>query len=549
MDKKDPYDAKTEKDETEEDENQALTSDLGDRQAGKDSTEAENDLTKTEENALNKMRRQRSEYSTNGDKAEEEAAHMGHSNHGNTVGGFAMLSPSDHWRYRANPTSSDHLVDAAPAVTRYSNDRSRQYLKELPASAANGDPLSPDAADPDNVDGDMATTTFIRQPWQPPLDTKPRPAAGASIEDTPTYRAPAELGDIELHDMERTGPPPEEEVEAYECTGLCWFNCVGTLIVRFYQQLCTAHSTYSRTKRILGIIALISIACLVLFIGVFSSSFEYVNYYNIALRKSRLTGIVDRNRVLYPGCYVLGPDVDLMYFSSTAHTISATVSVFTEDKMVIDVEVSLQYFLRPEEVGKLHSMFDMDYHDVFESLVFNTIKNEGTKHSLDMYRQNRPQLERDFHHKIRQRLGGTCCPSCCPNDCSNKTVCELCASAATCDGGYHADVEYFQMGKISIPNEVFDRDTCGRPSSRLVSAAEIRANATVNGKMIGVVAESEKEKIIQKSYIQALKDFYQKLNVVEEDHKLSLMMMRAYDDIKDNLYTSINASSLFLNMV
>ncbi|XP_067685620.1 uncharacterized protein [Haliotis asinina] len=524
MDKKDPYDAKREKDETEEDENEVLTSDLDDGQTGKDSAEAKNDLTKTEENALNKMRRQRSEYSTNGHAVEEEATHM-----------------------------------------------------ELPEGAASWDPLSTDACDPESVDGEgMATTTFIRQPWQPPLDAKPRPgaASSASIEDPPTYRAPAELGDIELHDMERTGPPPEEEVEAYECTGLCWFNCVGTMIVRFYQQLCTAHSTYSRTKRVLGIIALIFIACLVLFIGIFSSSFEYVNYYNVALRKSRLTGSVDRNRVLYPGCYVLGPDVDLIYFSSTAHTISATVSVFTKDKMVIDVDISLQYFLRPDEVGKLHSMFDMDYHDVFESLVFNTIKNEGTKHSLDMYRQNRPQMERDFHHKIRERLGGTCCPSCCPNDCSNRTVCELCVSATTCDGGYHADVEYFQMGKISIPNEVFERfmrqtilqveserelfyqqhalevkKTMKLTQQISNQAAEIRANATANGKKIGVIAESEKEKVIQKSYIQALKAFYQKLNVVQQDHKLSLMMIRAYDDIKDNLYTSINASSLYLNMV
>lgn len=61
---------------------------------------------------------------------------------------------------------------------------------------------------------------------------------------------------------------------------------------------------------------------------------------------------------------------------------------------------------RPNEVGKVHAMFGKDYHSVFESLVFNTIKNEGTKHPLAMYRKSRPEMERDFHHKVRERLGG-----------------------------------------------------------------------------------------------------------------------------------------------
>ncbi|XP_071104083.1 uncharacterized protein [Haliotis cracherodii] len=544
MDKKkdpDEEDSKTEKDETKEGETEreALTSNLDNGRAGKQIEEADNDLTKTEENALNKMRRQRSQYSNAGDELDEEATHM-----------------------------------------------------ELPSSADKWEPLAPDASDPD-MDG-MATTTFIngaepqpldtdprpvmgttisfREPDPPRLDTKLRPPPYASIEDNPNYRAPAELGDIELHDMERTGPPPEDEVEAYECTRLCWLNCVGTMVVRFYQQLCTAHSTFSRTKRILGIIALVIIACLVVFCGIFSSSFEYINYYHVALRQSRLTGSVDRNRVLYPGCYVLGPDVDLIYFSSTAHTISAKVSVFTKDKMVIDVDLSLQYFLRPNEVGKVHAMFGKDYHSVFESLVFNTIKNEGTKHPLAMYRKSRPKMERDFHHKVRERLGGTCCPSCCPNECSNKTVCAVCEPAGTCDAGYHVDVEYFQMGKISIPNEVFERlmrqtilqieserevfyqqhslevkETLRLTEQISNQAAETRANATAYGKTLGLIAVSDKEKVIQTSYIKALKGLYSRLNVVQEDHKLSLMMMLAYEDIKDNLYTSLNASSLFLN--
>lgn len=36
--------------------------------------------------------------------------------------------------------------------------------------------------------------------------------------------------------------------------------------------------------------------------------------------------------------------------------------------------------------------------------------------------------------------------------------------------------------------------------------------------------------------MQALKDMYSRLNITQEEHKLSLMFLRALEDISDNLY-------------
>ena len=69
-----------------------------------------------------------------------------------------------------------------------------------------------------------------------------------------------------------------------------------------------------------------------------------------------------------------------------------------------------------------------------------------------------------------------------------------------------------------------------------IPAAEIREVANAEANKTLLVAQSNYEKEVQTSYFEALKKLYQRLNITQEDHKLSLMYVRALDDISDNLY-------------
>ena len=66
---------------------------------------------------------------------------------------------------------------------------------------------------------------------------------------------------------------------------------------------------------------------------------------------------------------------------------------------------------------------------------------------------------------------------------------------------------------------------------------------------IKTVSEADYEKVTLNSYTRALKGLYSNLSVTDEDHKLSLMMVRALEDVKDNLYCGYgyDRESLFVN--
>ena len=68
--------------------------------------------------------------------------------------------------------------------------------------------------------------------------------------------------------------------------------------------------------------------------------------FQIALKQSVLTGAVDKEDALYPGCYVLTPDIRLIRLSSTAHMVEVEIDIFTLSKVVIEIEFTLQYFLK-----------------------------------------------------------------------------------------------------------------------------------------------------------------------------------------------------------
>lgn len=318
-----------------------------------------------------------------------------------------------------------------------------------------------------------------------------------------------------------------------------------------FNQLCCA------------VILVTGVLSLIVFLGVFPASFVYLDYYQIALKYNKITGAVDRSTTYEFGCYILGPSVGFLEFDGTAHTVSKTHGVFTVDKMPITISYHVQYFLREKEVGVLHSEFGMDYDSVIRSVIESEVKNAAVTYSVDQFRLQRSVLEKYFHRRLKNRLEGDCCPACCPSSCNNFTACSLCPPPSSCSQGFNINVEYFHFGQVDIPAQVTERyltrtllkefadreffiqkkviettKTLQLTKQLRNTAQEIQEAANVEAQKIGVVATVNYEANLTQAYISGLSGMFSTLKVTQEDHKLSIMMIRALEDVavKGNLY-------------
>jgi len=68
--------------------------------------------------------------------------------------------------------------------------------------------------------------------------------------------------------------------------------------------------------------------------------------FQIALKQSKITNVIDTEEVFDTGCYVLGPDTKFVYFQSTAHDVVESISVFTKDTITVGIQFSAHYFIR-----------------------------------------------------------------------------------------------------------------------------------------------------------------------------------------------------------
>ncbi|KAL5005783.1 hypothetical protein ScPMuIL_016941 [Solemya velum] len=359
---------------------------------------------------------------------------------------------------------------------------------------------------------------------------------------------------------EEGGRPEEHEID-YECSMLGPLNDVGTVAAHFFiRQWHSLHRLTGAKTLVLGLI-IAAIMGLLLAIGLFSGSFRYIEYYQMALKKSRISGVVDRSTTYLPGCYILGPDTELIFFKGDAHNVDIRTSIFTRDDLIINIDFHLQYFLKPDELGVLHSKFETDYNPVLVKIIESTVKNEAAQFSVDNYRLNRTYLEQFFFRAVHRVLGGNCCPSCCSKSCPGDLQCVNCQPLGSCDPAYHVDVRYFQMSQIEVPNEVFEQflrqtllvvenekailtqehDVVVKETERLVQAihneaAVIRQNGTAQASLIRARAEADYELITQPVYAKALKSMFSHLNIKQMDQQLSLMLIRTLDEKKDSLY-------------
>ncbi|XP_062577184.1 uncharacterized protein LOC134239056 [Saccostrea cucullata] len=358
------------------------------------------------------------------------------------------------------------------------------------------------------------------------------------------------------------------EPEEFECKRMGRLNscctAVGRFLTRCWRFLFRNRDWTSRESKCIIAIA-ISVVAAIVFLGLFPSSFVYLDYHEYALKYNKVTGVVDRSTTYDFGCYILGPSTAFLRFSRSAHVITKSHEVFTADKLSIQITYHLQYFLKKSEIGTLHRKFGTGYDSVIRSITESRVKNSAVSISVDYFRFQRAYLESYFHNQLKKRLEGDCCPNCCPTSCTNNTVCTTCLGPANCSQGYHIYVVYFQLTKVDIPQEVLERfltsvilqeqvfteqlkqdkaveDKITERNTSLArnQANEIKESGKAEADKIRVISEADREANLTTAYVGALSSMYTTLGVTQEDHKLSIMMMRVLEEVavKGSLYRS-----------
>jgi len=131
-------------------------------------------------------------------------------------------------------------------------------------------------------------------------------------------------------------------------------------------------------------------------------SFHNIEYHEMAFFKRRSTGTISRNRVYTSGRYAIGPDGSFVKFPASLQTVDfkgLSVWTKTESKAegaqsgaagtAINLDISFQYRLRPDQLSQMYSAVALTYRPFIENLATTTIKNVSTQFTAEDWTKDR----------------------------------------------------------------------------------------------------------------------------------------------------------------
>ncbi|XP_022104456.1 uncharacterized protein LOC110986673 [Acanthaster planci] len=314
----------------------------------------------------------------------------------------------------------------------------------------------------------------------------------------------------------------------------------------------------------------VAVTVVVLILILVPVSFHGVEYYEMGFVRRRTSGAVDTSYVYQAGNHYIGLDAEFKVFKADAHMVTLeSISVFTKERLEVKLDCNFQYFLRPEDLKLLHDTYDLQYEETLQNSAVDALKGATSDFTPRDFGSERANIEQVLFRAVRKRLGGTCCkPSCqdLPEGC--EPGCKPLEDCTSEDKGLYADVRYFQLGFVELPNEVLSRnlqtltqleDGVGetyRQEEQLVrktteelvtiienAAEEITQNATAQAALIGSRAQAESRATVETSHNLGLARIYADLNITGQDQKASLNYIRTLRD-HQTVFLTVNFNSL-----
>ena len=216
-------------------------------------------------------------------------------------------------------------------------------------------------------------------------------------------------------------------------------------------------------------------------------SFSYVEYYEYGLTRRKTTGKVDTSKVYSRGRYFLGPDKSFIKYQADAHYVSLKeMGVFSASEtnssigLEFIVDVDFTYFLKPEEVGKIHEEMAGSYKSTIESRIRTAIKNEAIFITFSEYFQSRLIVESRFREAVEEQLNS--------------------------DPPLHCYLDQFHLGRIRIPESVARKQLESSVQNERNDEEGFLQQAQIERELTKVEVNSirlEKEKVLRTAQAQA----------------------------------------------
>ena len=126
-------------------------------------------------------------------------------------------------------------------------------------------------------------------------------------------------------------------------------------------------------------------------------SFGYVQYYQIALEKGRVTGVVYIDQVYEHGRHVTGPAKRFQHYNADGNiAVYMNVSLASADKLETDVDMTFIYFIVPDQLPLLQRDFNINYQKVVEFRILSAIKDAAVTFQTDQFFNDRALIEAAF---------------------------------------------------------------------------------------------------------------------------------------------------------
>lgn len=309
--------------------------------------------------------------------------------------------------------------------------------------------------------------------------------------------------------------------------------------------------TLAKVAIVLVTVVVVLLICILVPLG-----YSPLEYYEYGFVRRKSTGVVYTEDTLAMGLYFTGPDFTFKKFQADAHFVDLKgVTVFTFNRLEVKLSAHFQYFLRREDLARLHQQFDIYYKDVMKSSAVDALKQAATVFEVkDMY-LSRDVVEETLFKAVRERLGGTCCLI--GYNCEvlvNDTLCENCIPRLNCqdsDKGIYADVKYFQLGEVEIPHTVKERllealilteaeekeqlfqdaQVVRKQTDLLVEKIQndakiISQNATAQSQLIGTISQANYTAEIEQARSVGLNTLFNALGITTQEHKNSIDYLR-----------------------
>lgn len=151
-----------------------------------------------------------------------------------------------------------------------------------------------------------------------------------------------------------------------------------------------------------------AIGCLLILILV-PMAFEKIEYYEAGLLQQKSTGEINTDEVYSSGNYFIGPDFEFKTFPVSLLLFDQRISVWSKSGgadagATLNLDVSFQYRIRKDDIGKLYKKVAMSYEPLIQTFALDAIKNTAPLYGVDEYLTKRSVIEQNFQDNVTAAL-------------------------------------------------------------------------------------------------------------------------------------------------